>query len=74
MGYEIALQEPVPAGRDGSLNQEFVRVLNRPEVKEKFFATGVEAVSSSPEALAALVKAEVARMGKVIKAAGIRAE
>ncbi len=56
------------------LNQEIVRVLNSPEVKEKFFKAGVEVVGSSPEKFAAAITSDMARMGKVIKAAGIRAE
>jgi tripartite-type tricarboxylate transporter receptor subunit TctC len=79
-GYEsvsyLAIFAPVgtPAPIITRLNQEIVRVLNRPEVKDKFLAAGIETVGSTPEALAALVKAETARMGKVIKAAGIRAD
>jgi tripartite-type tricarboxylate transporter receptor subunit TctC len=36
------------------------------------FNAGVEVVGSSPDELAAMVKADMARMGKVIKDAGIR--
>ena len=56
------------------LNQEIVRILNRPEVKEKFFNAGFEVVGSSPEQLGATVKSEVVRMGKVIKDVGIKVE
>jgi len=54
------------------LNREMVRVLNRADVKDLFFNAGVEAVGSSPEAFAAAIKADVARMSKVISEAGIR--
>ena len=54
------------------LNEEIVRVLARADVKEKFLASGVESVGSSPELLAATMKSEIARMGKVIRDAGIR--
>ncbi len=56
------------------LNQEIVRALNRTEVKEKFFNVGVEIVGSSPEEFAATIKSDMARMGKLIKDAGIRVE
>ena len=56
------------------LNQEIVRVLNTPNAKEKFFSVGVETVGSSPEQLAAAIKTDMARMGKVIKDASIRAD
>lgn len=51
-----------------------MRVLNTPDVKEKFFNAGTEVNGSTPEALSATMKAEMARMSKVIKNAGIRAE
>jgi tripartite-type tricarboxylate transporter receptor subunit TctC len=79
-GYEqvsrLAIFAPAgtPAAIVTRLNREIVAVLNRPDVKEKFLATGVEPVGTSPEALGALVKSEMDRMGKVIKAAGIRAD
>jgi tripartite-type tricarboxylate transporter receptor subunit TctC len=56
------------------LNQEVVRVLNRPDVKEKFLTAGSEVGSSSPEQVAAAMKADIARLGKVIKDAGIKAD
>jgi tripartite-type tricarboxylate transporter receptor subunit TctC len=54
------------------LNQEIVRVLNRPDVKERHFNTGVETVGSSPGELAATIKSDIAKWGRVIKDAGIR--
>ena len=56
------------------LNQDVARTLNAVDVKEKLFNTGVEAVGSSPDELAATIKSDMARMGKVIKDAGIREE
>ncbi len=56
------------------LNQEVVRVLALADVKEKFFNTGVETVGSAPAELGATVKSEMARMGKLIRDVGIRAE
>jgi len=79
-GYESAsinaLFAPAktPAPTINRLNQEIVRVLNQAEVKEKFFNTGAEPVGGSPDELGVKIKAEIARMGKVIKDAGIRAE
>ena len=55
------------------LHFEIVRYLNLTETKEKFFNAGTEVVGGSPEQLAAAMKSEIARMGKVIKDAGISA-
>jgi tripartite-type tricarboxylate transporter receptor subunit TctC len=79
-GYELVALFGVlapaktPAAIVARLNQEIVRFLKTPEVKDKFFAMAVEVVASSPEALASAMKSEMATMGKVIKAAGIKAE
>ena len=54
------------------LHQEIVRVLQRPESRERLAAIGAEPVGSTPEQLAAEIKAEIARMGKVIREAGIQ--
>ena len=48
------------------------KVLQRAEVKERLFKSGIEPVGSSPEQLAAFVKADMARLGKVIKDNNIR--
>ncbi len=63
-----------PAAIVTRLNQEVVRVLNQPDMKEKLFNSGVEVVGSSPEQLSATVKSDMTHMGKVIREAGISAE
>ncbi len=54
------------------LNQEVVRALKLPDLKEKFLNAGVEAVGSSPEQFAAIIKAEIVTLGNLIKDAGIK--
>lgn len=56
------------------LNQEAVRAVSQPELKERFLSIGSEVIGSTPEQSAATVKSVVAKMGKVIKDAGIRAD
>ena len=63
-----------PAAIISRLNQELSRVLNRPDVKEKFFSAGVETVGSSPQRFADKVKSEMATLGKLMKDAGVREE
>ena len=63
-----------PAAIINRLNQEMVQALNRDNVKARLFGANVEAVGGSPEQLAATMKAEIERWGKVIKDAGIRFE
>jgi tripartite-type tricarboxylate transporter receptor subunit TctC len=56
------------------LNREIVQALNRPEVRDLLFKDGTEVVGNSPREFAASIQAEMASLGKVIKAAGIRTE
>ena len=63
-----------PAPILNRLNQEMVRVLTSADVKDKLFTAGSEVVASTPEQLAATVTSEMARMGKVLRDAGIREE
>ena len=80
-GYEAqsmnALFAPAktPAAIVTRLNQEIVRFFNRPEVKERFISDeGTEPVPSTPQEIAATIKSEMSRLGKVIKDAGIKIE
>jgi tripartite-type tricarboxylate transporter receptor subunit TctC len=45
--------------------------LQRPEARDRIAGIGGEAVGSTSEQFARVIKEEVARMGKVIKEAGI---
>jgi len=56
------------------LNAEIVRAMNVPEVKERIEASGYQVVGSTPAALDAHVKSEIARWAKVIKTAGVTVE
>jgi tripartite-type tricarboxylate transporter receptor subunit TctC len=68
----------VPAGTPtaiiGRLNAETVKVLGRADVKATLGAQGLDMAPSSPEQFAAHIKGEIARFGKIAKAAGIKAE
>lgn len=53
------------------LNRETTRALNKPEVKDRMFNLGAEIVASSPAQLGAFMRTDMAKMGKIIKDAGI---
>ena len=63
-----------PAAVITRLNQETVRALNRADIKERFLKAGSETVGNSPEQFAALIKADISRITKVIKDAGLKVE
>jgi tripartite-type tricarboxylate transporter receptor subunit TctC len=54
------------------LNEEVVRALQPAPVKERFANLGLDAVGSSPEEYQRITLREFERLGKVIKAAGIK--
>jgi len=56
------------------LNGAIVRALKQPEVAKRLAAEGAEVIGSTPEEFAAHIKAELARVGEVVRAAGIRIE
>ena len=78
-GYESVSDDAIfvpaktPATIISRLNQEIVRVVNLPDVKEKYLNVGTESMGSSSEELAASIKADVLTTGKVIREAGIGA-
>ena len=53
-------------------NAEVAKVMTRADIKEKLVAAGTDAMSTSPEEFAAIIQADMAKWGKVIRDAGIR--
>lgn len=57
------------------LHQEFVKAINAPDVSKKILDTGLDITTSrSPQEFAALVAKDAARLGKVVKDSGARAD
>lgn len=53
------------------VNAEVARYLRSAQAKDIFLKAGIEPVASTPEELVDIMNAEVARLGKVIRAAGV---
>lgn len=68
----------VPAGTPKAIVQrlhgEIIKILSRPEVKERIVGLGFDIIASSPSEFAAQIKVEVEKWGKVVKSAGIKVE
>jgi tripartite-type tricarboxylate transporter receptor subunit TctC len=80
-GYEsigmtgiFAVGDKTPRPIIARLNQEILKFLAKPEIKEQFLKSGVEMVGSTPEQFAEAIRADVAKMGKLIKDIGLRVE
>ena len=61
----------VPQPIVNQLNAELTRILRTAEVQKTFATLGVDAATSTPEELAAMVKAEVPKYAKLIQEIGI---
>jgi tripartite-type tricarboxylate transporter receptor subunit TctC len=63
-----------PASIVRKLNEEFIKAAKSPEVVAKVAAQAVEMTTSTPDDFTKLVAADVARLGKVVRDAGIKAQ
>ena len=79
-GFEFATWFAIvaPAGTPrpvvDRLNAEIVKALNLPEVREQLQSAGYVIYGSTPEQLTEAITDGLARMGKIIREAGIKAE
>ncbi len=72
--YGVVAPAGTPRYAIDKLNSEIVRITKSPQVTNKLVEEAVIPVGSTPAEFAAYIKAEIARWGKVIKAAGITLE
>ena len=56
------------------INQEVVKALNKPEVKQSLLKSGNESTPSTPEGLAKIIDEDIIRWGKIIRDANITAD
>lgn len=79
-GYEAVqwygLMAPAATPKDivAKLNKAVVFALQDSGVRERFQASGADPVGNTPEEFAALVRSDMAKWAKVVKAAGIKPE
>jgi tripartite-type tricarboxylate transporter receptor subunit TctC len=63
-----------PAAIVSQVNAEIVRISNLPDVRDRLTSLGFDVVGGTPEAFTGLIVSSNARLGKVIRDAGIKAE
>jgi tripartite-type tricarboxylate transporter receptor subunit TctC len=79
-GYEASIWNGLlmPAGTPrpivNRLNEAAIQILKTPQAQERYAAVGAEIRYNSPEDFHTLIRFEIAKWSKVIKAAGIRAD
>jgi tripartite-type tricarboxylate transporter receptor subunit TctC len=61
-----------PRAITGRMQEEIARIIHEPAFKEQWFTSrGLDAAGETPEQLSALMKTEIAKWGRVVKAANI---
>ena len=72
--YGVLAPARTPASAIERLHGDIVKILAQPEFRERLQAQGFDLVGSSPEAFRAAIRSEIAKWGRVVRDAGIRAE
>ena len=72
--YGLLSAKATPRPIIDKLNKEVVAIVNLPDIKSHLLAEGAEPVGNTPEQFGALIRAEIDKWGKVIHAAGLRAD
>ena len=78
-GYEnsswsaLAAPPGTPRPLIARLHKDFMEILKSPDIQQKHADVGAEIVASTPKQFHAYLKSEVAKFGKLVKAAGIKA-
>ncbi|MFN9490131.1 MAG: tripartite tricarboxylate transporter substrate binding protein [Betaproteobacteria bacterium] len=72
--YGVVAPAKTPPEIINRLNSEITAILRLPAVTERLAGDGSEAVANTPEQFGAHIRAEIAKWGQVVKAAGITAD
>jgi tripartite-type tricarboxylate transporter receptor subunit TctC len=72
--YGLLAPADTPRAAIDRLNQETAAVIHLPDVLSRLRADGVEPAAGTPEQFAAMIRTELARVAKIVKGAGIKAE
>ncbi|WP_028603019.1 Bug family tripartite tricarboxylate transporter substrate binding protein [Ottowia thiooxydans] len=72
--FAVYAPAAMPAANVAHFNRELNKLLMQPAIKARFADVGAEPVALSPAELTAMVKAESALFGPIVKARGIKAD
>jgi tripartite-type tricarboxylate transporter receptor subunit TctC len=72
--YGMSAPAKTPRAIVERIHKETVRTLNSADVRERLQGLGADPVGNTPEQYTAFMQTEIAKWGKVIKAAGIKGE
>jgi tripartite-type tricarboxylate transporter receptor subunit TctC len=72
--YGVVVPAKTPQSIVMRLNTELVKVLNSAGLRETYANQGIEAIPSTPAEFTAYIRSEIVKWGKIVKAAGIKAD
>jgi len=72
--YGLMAPAGTPREAIALLNKEVGRVLNEPDIRERFTTLGVAPTGGTPDAFGAFIKAEVAKFTKLVADTGMKVE
>jgi tripartite-type tricarboxylate transporter receptor subunit TctC len=72
--YAVLAPAKTPQPIIEQLHREIVKVLKLPDIRKSWLQQGVEPLGSTPEHLGALIKADIEKWSRVVKAAGIKVD
>jgi tripartite-type tricarboxylate transporter receptor subunit TctC len=70
--YSIVVPAGTPAPIIARLNAELVKILKMPDIRERLISEGADVETSTPEELAAFVRAEIPKWSKAVKESGTK--
>ena len=70
--HSVLVPARTPKAIVAKLSRELIRIIKQPDVQERFSSQGLDAVGSTPEELAALIKKETVMYGKLVKQIGLQ--
>ncbi len=72
--YGMVVPARTPAALIGRINAAVVKALQDPTLRARLSEQGAEATGNSPEQFADFIRSEIAKWGKVVRAAGVKLE
>ncbi len=70
--HSVVVAAKTPRPIVAKLSRELIRIIKLPEVQERLNSQGLDAVGSTPEELAALIRNELVMYGKLVKQIGLK--
>jgi tripartite-type tricarboxylate transporter receptor subunit TctC len=70
--HSVVVPARTPKPIVAKLSKELMRIIRLPDVRERFSSVGLDAVGSTPEELAALIKKETVMYAKLVKQIGYK--